>query len=274
VQLAAFADLDKREGNSPMPVTDQMVERSRPRHHHLLTHDPGGAFVAVNGETVVGSALALRRSDLWGLSLLVVDPALQSSGIGRQLLDASLGYGDDCARAVILSSSDPRAMRAYATSGFALHPQVHAIGMPHRAALPSSHGRVRDGGMADTALADEVDESVRRAPHGPDHGLMVSQMPIFVVDDSAGAGYAYIRGDGEVYLLAATDEQTATDLLWRCAAHAVEIDKPITVEHLNAEQQWAIGIAYTARLRVTPSGPVFWRGDTPPRCYLASGAYL
>ena len=54
-------------------------------------------------------------------------------------------------------------------------------------------------------------------------------LTMYVVDDSAGRGYAYIREDGEIYCLAATDEDTATALLWRCFAHAVEIDKPVTV---------------------------------------------
>jgi hypothetical protein len=27
-------------------------------------------------------------------------------------------------------------------------------------------------------------------------------------------------------------------------------------------------------LKVTPGGPVFWRGTTPPKSYLPSGAFL
>jgi hypothetical protein len=43
---------------------------------------------------------------------------------------------------------------------------------------------------------------------------------------------------------------------------------------MNVEQQWAIATSFAARIKVTPGGPVFWRGITPPRAFLPSGAYL
>ena len=67
---------------------------------------------------------------------------------------------------------------------------------------------------------------------------------------------------------------TATDLLWRCVAHAIEIEKPASVIDMNAQQQWAIAASFAARLKVTPGGPVFWRGFAPPPAFLPSGAYL
>jgi GNAT superfamily N-acetyltransferase len=274
VQIAAFEALDRSAGIEARPVTDAVWARLRVRHEHFLTHDPAGSCVATADERVVGCALALRRDSLWGLSLLVVDPEGQSSGIGRRLLDASLTYAQGCDRAIILSSQDPRAMRAYATSGFALFPQVEAHGEPDRAALPALNGRVRDGSLADVELADEVDRDVRGARRGPDHVRMASDMPIFVADDVDGRGYAYLRTDGEIFALAATDDETATALLWRCLAHSNDIGVAVTVNHLNSGQQWAIRSSYDARLMVRPAGPVFWRGSTPPAAFLPCGAYL
>jgi GNAT superfamily N-acetyltransferase len=274
VQLAAFIALDEREGIAPPVVTDETRARQYLRHRHFLTNDPDGSWVATDGEQVVGCALALKREGLWGLSLLVVDPATQSSGVGRQLLDASLAYAADCSRATILSSSDPRAMRAYATSGFELYPQVGGHGEPDRASLPALHGRVREGSIADAGMADEVDRVVRGAARGPDHLRIASDMPVFLIDDVDGRGYAYVRSDGIVFALAATDDDTATALLWRALAHIVELGVAASVDHMNAAQQWAIRTSYRARLKVTPAGPVFWRGRTPPNCYLPSGAYL
>lgn len=274
VQIAAFEALDRSEGIEPRPLTDAVWARLERRHQHFLTHDPAGSWVATDDDRVLGCALALRRENLWGLSLLVVDPEVQSSGIGRSLLDASLTYAEGCDRAIILSSQDPRAMRAYATSGFELYPQVDARGEPDRSALPALNGRVRVGSLADLDLADDIDRAVRGAPRGPDHVRMASDMPIFVVDDVDGRGYGYLRTDGEVFALAATDDDTATALLWRCLAHATELNVAATVEHLNSGQQWAIRTSYQARLRVTPGGPVFWRGITPPAAFLPSGAYL
>ena len=48
-------------------------------------------------------------------------------------------------------------MRAYATSGFALHPQVAGTGAPDHTAIPALHRRVRDGSVEDGAWADRID---------------------------------------------------------------------------------------------------------------------
>jgi GNAT superfamily N-acetyltransferase len=274
VQVASFNDLDRREGVEPRAITDQMWERFHSRQEHFLTNDPDGSWVADDGDRVVGVALALKRDGLWGLSLLVVDPTAQSAGTGRRLLDAALTYASGCERAVILSSKDSRAMRAYATSGFDLHPQVCGTGTPDRARLPATHGRVRDGSVAAAGWADQIDRTVRGAKRGPDHLALAGDMAMFVVDDVDGAGYAYVRNHGEVAVIAATDDDTATALLWRALAHTVDLGEPATVPHMNAGQQWAIRTAYQARLIVAPDGPVFYRGMTPPAAYLPSGAYL
>ena len=273
VQAAAFADLDRRNNEPEHPLTDAQRKRAIQRHHHFIAHDPAGSWVAVDGHQVVGCGLALRRDNLWGLSLLVVDPSAQSLGVGRRLIDATLTYAEGCERGVILSSNDARAMRTYATSGFELFPQVAASGTPSVNAAPTSVGRVRNGSTADGEFANELDRQVRGAGRGPDHAWIADVAPMYVVDDSDGRGYAYLR-DGDVYLLAATDDDTATSLLWRCFTHAAEQGIDLSIEHITGEQQWAIKASLDARLTIRPAGPVFWRGTTPPRAYLPSGAFL
>jgi hypothetical protein len=46
------------------------------------------------------------------------------------------------------------------------------------------------------------------------------------------------------------------------------------VQDLNGRQQWALQIAFRARLQVEAAGPVFWRDASPPWAYLPSGAFL
>jgi GNAT superfamily N-acetyltransferase len=274
VQIAAFAALSLQEGHEPRPITDDVWARIHARHRHFLTHDPAGSWVATDGDQLIGCALALRREGLWGLSLLVVDPEVQSKGTGRALLDASLTYAEGCERAVILSTTDPRAMRSYATSGFDLFPQVEGSGEPDPASLPALHGRVRDGSLADVDFAESIDRAVRGAARGPDQIRLATDMAMFVIDDVDGRGYAYFRSDGIVFALAATDDETADALLWRCLVHAVELGASVSIDHMNAQQQWAIRTAYKARLNVKPGGPVLWRGGTPPPSYLPSGMFL
>ena len=112
---------------TPAPAPDPAVALLRLRR--LLDADPGGAWVAERDGAVAGVALALLREGLWGLSLLVVDPRAQGEGVGRELLARACAYGDGARGHVILSSSDPRAMRAYARLGLELHPAIAATGV-------------------------------------------------------------------------------------------------------------------------------------------------
>lgn len=272
VQTRAFDAHDRGFGYPVQPVDEAVIERQRGRFQHLLDNDPDGSWVATLDGTVIGAALALRRDSLWGLSLLVVDPDVQSRGVGRRLLDAALGYADGAETAVILSSRDPRAIRSYASAGFDLHPQIRAHGPLDRGLLPRPSDRVRLGDDSRIDWADDLDQLVRGAGRGPDHRTLLGMARMFVVDDAAGRGYAYLRADGRVVTVVATDDETATALLWECLA--AEHDGERGIDHVNAAQQWAVRVALAARLSLEAAGPVFWRGRQPPASYLPDGAYL
>jgi hypothetical protein len=157
-------------------------------------------------------------------------------------------------------------------AGFDLHPQVQATGLVDRSRLPRPDPRVRVGGVNDCELADDIDRAVRGAARGPDQVLLAQTTAMYVVDDSAGRGYAYVRADGRIVAIAATNDATATALLWQCLSH--EPGVPAGIDHINAQQQWAVRVAIEAKLVVAPGGCVFWRGRTPPPGYLPDGAYL
>jgi GNAT superfamily N-acetyltransferase len=270
VQAVAFAGPD--DPTDPSTFPPEVTARQHRRIKHLLAEDAGGCWVADGEDGVVGVALALLRDDLWGLSLLAVRPDLQAKGIGRQLLDASLTYAAEAERSMILSTSDPKAMACYANAGFDLHPQVAARGNVRR--TPPADPRVRAGGADDVAFADDVDRAVRRAARYGDQLVLAEMWSMYVVDGADGRGYAYVRDNGEVEAVAATNDDVATALLWRCLEHAIARDVEVSVEHVNAAQQWALAVILEAGLSLRPSGPVFWRGDVPPRSYLPSGPWL
>src|SRR4029078_4007380 len=134
--LRAFADLDRRRGTPyPGAAPDPAVALLRLRR--MLESDPGGAWVAERDGALAGVALALLREGLWGLSLLCVDPDAQGTGAGRELLARAREYGDAARAHVVLSSSDPRAMRAYARLGLELHPAIAATGPPQGITAPA-----------------------------------------------------------------------------------------------------------------------------------------
>lgn len=141
--------------------TGESIKRSRSRIAHLLSTDPGGSFVAEDGDgNVIGIGQSLVREECWVLSLLGVATRHQERGTGAALLAASLDYGSAARTGTILCSRDPRAMRRYALAGFDLHPSVTAHGRENRSAL-SPTGGVRPAGPADLELIATLDRRAR-----------------------------------------------------------------------------------------------------------------
>src|SRR5690242_463654 len=81
-------------------------DRWRGRLAHTLRTDPEGCFVAEQDGRVVGVAQAMVRERLWCLSLITVDPGVQSGGVGRALMDATLEYGREETDSGLIVASD------------------------------------------------------------------------------------------------------------------------------------------------------------------------
>jgi GNAT superfamily N-acetyltransferase len=266
VSIAAFDDLAHRFGAPPDPVGT--IASARVRIGRLLETDPGGAWVAELDGDVLGCSLALLREGVWGLSLLVVRPDTQSSGIGRELLARARAYGDGARGWIVLASRDPRALRSYARLGLHLHPALAARGRPRWMAPPAE---VRPGTLADLPLTADVDRAVRGAAHGDDiAALLDAGGDLLVLPER---GYAIVR-DGAVRQLAARDEDAAATLLR--ASLATAGGREASVEWITSAQGWAIEPCLDAGLELRSDvGAVFLAGDVGPFApYLPSGAYL
>jgi len=268
VSVAAFDDLQRRFREDPDP--EPTIAAARVRLGHLLETDPGGAWVAERDGRIVGCALGIVRDGVWGLSLLVVDPAVQSAGAGRELLARARAHGNGARGFIILSSRDTRALRAYARLGLALHPAIAARGRPRPIGAPPE---VRPGSLADRPLFDAVDRAVRGATHGDDiEALLTPGGRLLVVPER---GYAVAR-DGTVRLLAARDEAAAVALLRSVFATAAEAGLDAAVEWITGQQAWAIEPCLEVGLDLRfDLGAVFVAGDVGPFApYLPSGPYL
>jgi acyl-coenzyme A thioesterase PaaI-like protein len=234
-----------------------------------LETDPGGAWVAERDGALVGAALGIVREGLWGLSLLIVDPPAQSAGAGRELLRLAWEHGNGARGRVILSSTDPRAMRAYSRLGLDAHPCLAARGRP-RAVLPPE---VRAGDAADLPLTEAVDRAVRGAAHGGDITTMLDTGASLLVLPER--GYAVLSG-GRVRMCAAYDEESARTVLLGALARIAAAGEEAEVEWLSGRQQWAIRVCVETGLSLdADEGCVFVGGDVGPFApYLPSGAYL
>jgi GNAT superfamily N-acetyltransferase len=266
VSIASFRDLSRRLAEPPEP--DSPFDSFAVRVRHLLSTDPGGAWVAERDGEVVGGALALVREGVWGLSLLVVDPAAQSEGIGRALLERARAHGNGARGLIILASRDPRALRAYVGLGLDLHPAGIAAGIPRAMSMPEEVRRAEPG---DRSWLDAVGRTVRGAAHGDDlDAFAAAGATVRVLPER---GYAVGRGPA-LKLLAATDEDAARTLL---RAHlAAAPGQEATVEWLTSTQQWAVRECLDAGLALdTAHGAVLTAGELGPMApYLPSGAYL
>lgn len=276
VTAEGFYELDLRTGprSSPDPTIRTEVKAGtwRRRMEHVLHHDAAGCWVAEDDSGPIGVSASLKRDLTWILATFAVRPQLQGRGVGKQLLDASLGYGKGCLRGMLSASADPRAARLYRLAGFTLYPDMYLVGKVERDLLPVVE-RVREGSAGDIDLMNSVDRQVRDSAHGVDHEILTSMYRLVVIDRSTGSGYAYVEPGGGPYLLAATNRRTAADLLWETLA-ASSPDEPCTIGHVSAENEWAIDVGMTARMDLMSIGYLALRGMRPPVPYLPSGHFL
>jgi GNAT superfamily N-acetyltransferase len=266
--VATFEDLAVRSGDPPGPRPDPLMAHKR--YRHLVRTDPAGAWVAEDERGIGGCALALRREDVWGLSLLIVRPDLQSTGVGGRLLRRANEYAEGARGRIILSSPDPRAIRSYSRLGLEAHPCFWAKGRPDVVADPSA---TREGTHEDIPFTEIVDRHVRGAAHGSDIGVQLDMGQTLLI--APDRGYAVIGvADGELRVLAAFDDESARVLLR--AAMARVGDGEVSISWLSAKQQWAIEECRDARLELRADhGAVFLDGDVGPFTpYLPSGAFL
>jgi GNAT superfamily N-acetyltransferase len=240
------------------------------RTRHLVGTDPGGCWVAEDDTGMVGMATSYRRETLWCLATYAVLPGRQGQGIGKPLLAAALNHGRACTRAMLSSSSDPKAVRVYHQAGFDLHPQMSLTGTLDRSAIPVIE-KVREGTASDIDLMDSIDRSTRGAGHGPDHELMLRCWRLLVSDTTTGSGYAYVDERGRVALLAASNRRTATRVLWAALADGPE---QVVLSHVTGANQWVLDVGFAARLELHQDGYLGLRGMKLPTPYVHNGALL
>jgi GNAT superfamily N-acetyltransferase len=268
---ALFESMEEREVLRRR--TPEQVESRKARYGHFLRYDPEGAWLAEDDGRVSGVAISFRRERFLFLSLLAVDAEHRGTGLGGELLERALAYGEGCEGAMIASSSHPAAMRRYARADFDLHPTLSASGNVRRDAIPTGLS-VREGEEQDLELASEVDRAIRGAAHGPDlEHMLATGCRLLIAEGSSGRGYAAER-DGSPAVLAATEPAVARDLLWACLERTAPGEKA-DVDWITGNQNWAVAVALEAGLSLSPAGPVCTRGVLGPLTpYLPSGPFL
>ena len=213
-------------------------------YEHLQSTDPDGFVVAEAqdpdadvGRRIVGFAAALRRERLWFLSMLFVEPGLQSAGVGRALLAQVLPAGPDdgVARATATDSAQPISNALYAWYGIVPRvPLFNLIGLPTRpeafGALPSGVTPVRFDDLASDAsdgsdasghgrlvdVVDALDREVLGVAHPVDHRFLRAEGRrgwLYVGPDGLPLAYGYAGDSGRLGPAAARDETLLAPIL-------------------------------------------------------------
>lgn len=249
-------------------ATAERVRFTRQRYAHLLRTDPGLAVVAVDEEgRRRGVAMALRRDNLWILSLLVVDSTMQSAGLGARLLEAVLP--EPGTPGIIAASKDPRAIRLYARNGF--WPTASLWGTGPVRTVPRADPAVREGSADDADLCESIDRALRGATRRPELRLLLQQnCELLVLPDR---GYALRRGT-QVVSVAATDEAAAAALLRTALSRLTPGDEPM-IGWLTGPQRWAMEVVVAAGVALIPDGAICVRGEPGPLApFIPTGPYL
>ena len=202
--------------------------------------------------------------------MLFVDPERQSRGVGHRLLDAALDYAAGAEVRMILSSSDPRALRRYSLAGLDIHPAVEVIGKIDPSLVPDDlSGRMGDTGDLD--LVASVDAGLRGSRAEDVEYLLGVGARMQVLDRKGARGYVVHR-DRRLLMLGASDDATASTLFWRFLAQAGGV---VEIWGLTAQQNWAVKVALEAGLELAAAGALFLAGQTrPPGAWLPSGWYF
>lgn len=231
---AGLTEYGVRVGRPPMPPTFAPLLRLL---GHLLATDPDGFWVAEadeprpgaagstgaagsseagraaragarpvadavgSGATVVAFVSALRREQVWFLSMLFVQPGHQERGIGQRLLAQVLAGTDAATHATCTDSAQPISNALYSRLGMVPRvPVLELVGRPERpvAGLPDGVRAVpfevlrtgpTDGAgpLRLTASLERLDRATLGYAHPQDHAYLVAQ---------GRSGYLYTAGDG------------------------------------------------------------------------------
>jgi GNAT superfamily N-acetyltransferase len=87
IRLLSADDLDEALGLSTVAGWNQRLADWR----MLLQLAPAGAFAAVGGGRIVGTAIGIDHGTFGWIAMMLVDPAWRGRGVGAQLLEEAMG---------------------------------------------------------------------------------------------------------------------------------------------------------------------------------------
>lgn len=226
--VASINDLTQRHGFGAM------ASRSAPRFQAFcLSDDPRGLWTAEQNGEPVGFAWSWACEDFWFLAQLFVTPGLQSSGIGRMLLQRTLEHADArgaTQRALITFSFNTVSQGLYIRYGFLPRFPVYLMSLPReltsaQAVNQRLESQPLDGSEKVVASLSELDRQALGFSRGEHHRLLSCEPGIQVFglyDAGRLVGYFYISAGGHIGPLTVASPDLIAPALSAGLAQAIE----------------------------------------------------
>ncbi len=273
---------EAQEGAKPPPLPADAPSTLR---HVIKT---GTAFVAEQNGQVIGHSAAITRGSITYLTDLFVHPAMQSSHVGKALLQHALPADTPLTRCTC-SSTDHRAIALYIRAG--IQPQWPHFNLrlndPVRDARWQSPIETREA-SADLAEIELWDTRLSGRNRPQEHAFWRQEqrgVPLWFYDRDEAIGYGYVRlGAGTLWFpnactigpLGVNSPERATDCVlaavdWamRHASEVIRIDIPGPHPSLAPLLERGFHIVYVETFLSQATSPFF-----DARCYIASGSDL
>jgi GNAT superfamily N-acetyltransferase len=226
-------------------------------HEHLRATDPDRFVVATRrgedgGERVIGFTSAVRRGNVWFLSMLFVRPGEQGAGVGRALL-ARILPTDDAILATATDTAQPISNALYASCGIMPRmPLFSLVGRPDRG---DAFGALPDGvvaepfeGDANSAVVDAIDREILGFNRPQDLRFAILEGRrgfLYRSRDGAALGYGYASEVGRVGPVAVRDDALLPGVL----GHLLT-----AIEPRGASAVWVPGAAGGAMVPLLRAG--------------------
>ena len=186
------------------------VSPPNPQYSFWLKKNPDSFFVAETDGEIVGYSFSYLRGPLWFLADLFVLPGNQGKGIGKTLIEKTLGSLCDrrvVTKAVITPAFNPVSASLYMQFGMLPRQPVYYASAPRtwvEKSLPPERREIEVTEVAgDSAVdvADDIHQRVLGIPAGWHNEFFLREQHasclVFKRGDSP-EGYAFVRSDGGV----------------------------------------------------------------------------
>jgi ribosomal protein S18 acetylase RimI-like enzyme len=255
--VASINDLTVRHGFGPMAA-------SHPPHFQLfsLQDDPGGLWVAEEGDDILGFAWSWACGDLWFLAQLFVSPGHQGRSIGNELLNRTFEHARNCGatnKALITFTFNKVSQGLYIRHGLFPRFPIYFLSVAREQLADRLQGaQFRCVPLEETAsnlhALARIDARVLGVSREKHHRYLINDPATRGVSLHAGddcVGYAYVSTSGHIGPLAVMQPDALGTAFRTALALAAESGASQVSAFLPGASETALSMAVAHGMRIT-----------------------